>query len=192
MHGLRNTSDETLSRRKTSGVNAGYTIKNASRRCYASPDLGPILIFRVSGHDLQIGSKSRNWSRMDLGGKLEDREPPFPQKYRDRREQEPKEYTRASYPQMRGVCWGCVIIYSGAKSTPGFVGDPRGNQGRDANNVLESTLGRFINQTRLQLDPLITLLPDHRSVKHSGLEKIDQRYSYHRRTCRSDCENFLG
>lgn len=147
--GFQNASDETLSRRKTSGVNAGYTIKNASRRCYASPDLRPVLIFRVSGHDLQMGSKSHNQSRTDVGETLEDCEPPFPPKYRDRREtlEDPKEYTRPSYPQMKGVSQGCAIIHSGAKLTPNFVGDPRGNQEQ------ESTSGRFINQTRLQLDP---------------------------------------
>ena len=80
---------------------------------------------------------------MDVGETLEDREPPFPQKYWDRREtlQEPKKYTRASYPQMRGVSWGRAIIHSDAKSIPNFAGGPRDNQERDISNDLGSALG---------------------------------------------------
>ena len=63
----------------------------------------------MSGHDLQIGSKSRNQSRMNVGETLtEDREPPCPQKQQGRREppQEPKKRAAGSNLRTKGVFRG--------------------------------------------------------------------------------------
>ena len=106
----------------------------------------------MSGHDLQTGSKSRNQSRADVGATLlEDREPPPPQKHRDRQDplQEPKKHAGASNLQTKGVPRGLTITHGGAKSATDFVGSPRGNQEREANSISGSALGRFTDRTRL-------------------------------------------
>ena len=74
--------------------------------------LSPIRIFWISDRDLQIGSKSRNQSRTDVGGTLpEDREPSL---QGNQGQQEPphelKKHTGASNLQTNGVPQGYVRI----------------------------------------------------------------------------------
>ena len=56
----------------------------------------------------------------------------------------------------------------------------------------EGILGESTNQIRLQLNPSRPLFVDHRYTKLPDLEKIDQRYPHHRRTCHPDHDSSLG
>ena len=90
-------------------MNAGYTSRNTSRLCHTPPDLEPFLIFWILGHDLRIGSKSRNQSRTDLGEMPpEDHGPPLPQKQQGQweRPQEPKNRAGGSNLRKKGVLRG--------------------------------------------------------------------------------------
>ena len=111
----------------------------------------------MSGHDLRIGNESHNKSLTNLGKALPEERGFLLHQDQQGLLPELEKHSGASSQRMDGVSCGHAKLRSHAKSILNLTGGFRGDQEQDVESILKSVAGMFTNQTRLRLDPSITL-----------------------------------